>query len=110
MAKRGGQEGNNNATKNRIVRDTLRKIALQNPEKLRKACEKLLDNAVSGDTSAFKEFRDTLDGKPNQSISGPDESPIQISDPDRPTLTKEEWLKLHHVGAATRTTKQRTPS
>lgn len=105
MADQGGApEGNQNSRKeNRVVRDTLRKVAAQNPDKLRKACEKLLDKAVEGDTAAFKEFRDTLDGKPNQSISGPEESPIQIVDSTRPILSREEWLKAH-VGAAAGTT------
>ncbi len=71
----GAPEGNTNSRKeNRLVRDTLRKIAAQNPDKLRMACEKLLDKAVEGDTSAFKEFRDTLDGKPIQAIEGPGEN------------------------------------
>lgn len=101
----GAPEGNQNAiAENRVVRATLRRVAAQNPEKLRKACEKLLNKAVKGDTAAFKEFRDTLDGKPNQSISGPDESPIKIVDSNRPILTREEWLKAH-VGTAAGTTK-----
>lgn len=105
MAK-GAPEGNQNAVKrSRLVGDTLRKVAAQNPEKLRRACEILLDKAAEGDTAAFKEFRDTLDGKPNQSISGPDEGPIQVNDPSRPVLNKKEWLKLHHVGTTTRATK-----
>lgn len=59
--------GNKNSRKeNRLVRDTLRKVALQNPHKLRAACEKLLDKAVEGDVTAFSQFRDTLDGKPMQ--------------------------------------------
>ena len=65
-------EGNQNGVKrSRLVGDTLRKVAVQNPEKLRAACERLLDKAVDGDASAFKEFRDTLDGKPIQAIEGP---------------------------------------
>lgn len=65
----GAPLGNKNSSKeNRVVRDTLRKVAAQNPEKLRKACEALLDKAVDGDISAFTQFRDTLDGKPNQTV------------------------------------------
>ncbi len=67
----GAPVGNKNAEKkNRIVGETLRKVALQNPDKLRAACEKLLDKAAEGDIHAFKEFRDTLDGKPIQAIEG----------------------------------------
>lgn len=61
--------GNKNAEKkNRIVGDVLRRVAAQNPTKLRAACEALLDKAAAGDYGAFKEIRDTLDGKPTQSI------------------------------------------
>ena len=67
--KPGPPLGSQNARKEtRIVRDTLRKVAAQNPEKLRQACEALLDKAVEGDIGAFGVFRDTLDGKPNQSL------------------------------------------
>lgn len=77
MAGRGAPEGNTNSSKeNRLVRETLRRIAVQNPKKLRAACEKLLEKAIEGDVSAFKEFRDTLDGRPNQTVSNPDGSPI----------------------------------
>ena len=61
-------KGNQNARKEtRVVRDTLRKVAAQKPDKLRLACEALLDKAVEGDIAAFSQFRDTLDGKPMQS-------------------------------------------
>lgn len=67
----GAPKGNTNSSKqNRLVGDVLRKVAKQNPKKLRSACEKLLDKAVDGDMTAFKEFRDTLDGKPAQTIQG----------------------------------------
>ena len=69
--KGGAPEGNQNAVKrSRLVSDTLRKIAVQNPEKLRAACEALINKAAEGDTSAYKELRDTLDGKPAQVIEG----------------------------------------
>ena len=78
----GAPLGNQNARKeNRLVRETLKRLAVQNPDKLRAACEKLLDAASGGDLSAFKEFRDTLDGRPTQAIVGGDEddNPIQHS-------------------------------
>jgi len=65
----GAPDGNDNARKrSRLVGDTLRKVAAQNPEKLRKACEALMDKAAEGDIHAFREFRDSLDGKPTQSV------------------------------------------
>ena len=75
----GAPEGNQNAVKKRrVVFDTLTKVAVQNPEKLRKACEVLLDKAEEGDIQAFKEIRDTLDGKPVQAIVGDDENPLSV--------------------------------
>ena len=42
--------------------------------------DKVVDKAIEGDIPAFKEVRDTVDGRPNQSIdttlSNPDGSPI----------------------------------
>lgn len=103
--KPGPPLGSQNARKEtRIVRDTLRKVAAQNPTKLRAACEALLDKAVDGDVGAFGVFRDTLDGKPNQSISGPDEGAIAIIAVTRPQLSREEWLESHAVGTTTRPT------
>ena len=76
----GAPEGNQNAVKrSRLVSDTLRKIAVQNPEKLRAACEALIDKAAEGDTSAYKELRDTLDGRPTQAITGPEGGPLEAS-------------------------------
>lgn len=69
--KAGAPEGNQNAAKkNRIFGETLRKVLLQDREKLRKICEKLADKAAEGDVQAIKEVRDTLDGKPVQAIEG----------------------------------------
>ena len=60
--------GNKNGAKsNRLVGDMLKRVAAQNPEKLRKACEKLLDKMEDGDINAFREFADRVDGKSVQS-------------------------------------------
>lgn len=68
MAERGGQSGNTNATKDkRLITDELRRVCKQSPEKLKKACEKVLNNAVNGDLAAFTVMADRLDGKPHQS-------------------------------------------
>jgi len=69
MATSGGQPGNSNATKDkRLVTDALRRAVVQSPEKLRKACEKILNDAEKGNLAAFSVIADRLDGKPAQSI------------------------------------------
>ena len=69
MAKSGGQEGNTNATKDkRLITDELRRVITQSPEKLKKACERVLDDAVDGNLAAFSVIADRLDGKPAQSV------------------------------------------
>lgn len=81
MAAAKGNRYSSSENRTQIVRDTLRRIAKQNPKKLRAACLKLLDKAEQGDVSAFKEFTDRLDGKAIQptEISGPNGSPIVIA-------------------------------
>ena len=96
MAKRGGQPGNQNSAKGTMVRDALRKVAAQNPEKLRKACEAVLDKAVEGDMAAFAAFRDTLDGKPSQSI---DLSTRNESNPGR-NLDDSELSEIISTGSS----------
>ena len=67
----GAPEGNQNATKDRrMITDALRRAAAQSPNKLKNACEKLLDKAEEGDIMAFREIADRLDGKPTQAIEG----------------------------------------
>lgn len=56
-------QGNQNAAKPfRLVSDMLRRIATQEPEKLRKACSKLFDKA-GDDVQAFREIADRIEGK-----------------------------------------------
>lgn len=79
MAKRGAPLGNKNGAKeNRLVGDVLRRVAKQNPEKLRRACEVLLDKAAEGDVMAFREFTDRTDGKAAQPITGADGGAIVV--------------------------------
>ena len=77
MAKRGGQEGNNNALKNKPWRDALAwavdnhpKSKVEKAQILRDIALNLLDQALKGDQSAIKEIGDRLDGKPTQAIEG----------------------------------------
>ncbi len=76
----GAPKGNTNARKeNRVITDALRRAVAQNPNKLKKACEAVLDKAVEGDLYAFNAIADRLDGKPAQTnvLEGSSENPIE---------------------------------
>jgi hypothetical protein len=47
----------------RTVANTFRRLAAQSPDKLRKACESVFDQAADGDLDAFQILADRLDGK-----------------------------------------------
>lgn len=73
MAERGGQIGNDNATKNRPFAEAIRRaIAQEDGKKLRDIADKLITMAAAGDISALKEFADRVDGKSLQAIVGAD--------------------------------------
>ena len=60
-------EGNNYSSKdNRLWSNTLRRAAVQDPERLRRIAERLLADAEAGDAQAIRELGDRLDGKPQQ--------------------------------------------
>ena len=89
MAKKGGQPGNTNATKEkRMVTDALRRVVAQNPDKLRKACKKVLDDAAKGNLAAFSIIADRLDGKPGQSM-------VLQGDENHPLVTRIERAIVH---------------
>lgn len=73
--------GNKNATKNKPFRDMLSRKIIQNPRKLEKIVDKLLDEAEAGEAWAAKEVFDRLDGKAvvTQEISGVDGAPIEVN-------------------------------
>jgi len=82
MAERGGQPGNDNATKNKRFYEALdRAIAQDDGKRLRGAAEKLLTLADQGEAWAVRELADRLDGKPKQQVeaSGPEGGAIRIS-------------------------------
>ena len=77
-------EGNTFSSKdNRLWRNTLRRIAAQDPDKLRRIAERLFADAENGDIQAMKEIGDRLDGKAAQSVE-------LSSDPDKPLIMS--WL------------------
>jgi hypothetical protein len=78
---RGGQPGNNNAKKNKMFYDRIQKHLIQNPAKLEKIVETLVQEAQNGTPWAVKEIMDRVDGKAVQSteIGGIDGNAIEIS-------------------------------
>jgi len=80
MAQRGGQPGNNNASHDKPFKAALeRAIAQNDAKKLRDAAEKLLDAAALGESWAVKELRDTLDGRPAQTVQNEHSGDVRIT-------------------------------
>lgn len=77
MAWQPGQSGNpEGAKKPRAFYAALsRALAQDDGKRLRSAVEQLLNLAASGEGWAIKELRDTLDGKPAQTIAGDPDAP-----------------------------------
>jgi len=71
----GAPKGNNNAGKNKPWRDALN-IALARYQKgdvkkgmaLRRIAEKVVEEALGGNLTAYQEIANRLDGKPHQSV------------------------------------------
>ena len=60
----GAPLGNQNSTKSkRLWGETIRRVAIQEPERLRRIAEALYDKAAEGDIQAAREIGDRLDGK-----------------------------------------------
>lgn len=70
----GAPLGNTNAAKGKMFYDQLRKIAVQEPHRLRNVAETLFNAAELGEPWAVKELIDRFDGKPTQQteITGAD--------------------------------------
>lgn len=76
--------GNTNARKGRLFEQALTREIKQRDlkdgdgETLRKIAAKLVDTALDGDRHAIAEIRDTLDGKPAQTVqhTGDAENPV----------------------------------
>jgi len=70
----GAPPGNQNARKSRLFEQAFiraikqRDLDAGDGETLRKIADKILDTALAGDVSAFREARDTIDGKPAQQL------------------------------------------
>ena len=73
MAKRGAQLGNKNATHDKPWAAAIRRALLANDgQQLRAVADKLVEKAAAGDVQAIKEIGDRIDGKPAQTIQGPE--------------------------------------
>ena len=59
----GAPIGNKNATKNKPFLDAMRRALAQNPQKIGRIIDKVLDQAEAGEAWAVKEVADRLDGK-----------------------------------------------
>ena len=70
-------KGNSNASKAKIWSDAVRKAVLSG-KKLDMLAKKLIEKAEEGDLQALKEVGDRLEGKPMQSISGPEGGAIPV--------------------------------
>jgi hypothetical protein len=84
MAERGGQPGNTNGSKSRLFEQAfLREIKQRDlkdgdGETLRRIAAAMIDKILAGDVPAFTASRDTVDGKPAQTLQGPDGGPAFI--------------------------------
>ena len=97
----GAPKGNQNAAKpGKLIADTLRRVAVQNPERIRKACEALLDKMEEGDIAAFREFADRVDGK---SVQSTEMTLTRVSTADRVT---DDVLADIATGSSTGVTEQ----
>ena len=63
----GAPLGNNNAGKNKVWSDAIRKVVVQR-QALDALAIALVEKALSGDLQALKELGDRLEGKPVQSV------------------------------------------
>lgn len=74
MSNAGAPLGNKNAARGKLFYDQLRKIAVQNPDRLHRVAESLFSAAEAMEPWAVKELLDRLDGKAVQQteITGAD--------------------------------------
>jgi ribosomal protein L17 len=62
-----GMKGNKNASKNKLFAEQLKRHLIQNPHKLEKIVEKLIEDAMEGNIASTREVIDRVDGKAIQS-------------------------------------------
>ena len=64
----GAPKGNQNRRKDKLIEAALRRQLVQDPEKALKIADKMIELAMAGDTTAATYVRDSVDGKPHQSV------------------------------------------
>lgn len=70
MASPGAPKGNKNAVKGKVIEDALRKALIQDDyKKLNSGMQEVLNQAEKGERWALEFIRDTMDGKPAQSVN-----------------------------------------
>lgn len=80
MKKRGGQEGNSNASKGKAFKDALRKaLKADGVDRLPMIANTLVEKAIEGEQWAVQEVANRLDGKPAQevAVTGEDGGPLK---------------------------------
>lgn len=67
-------------------------------KKINALATKLVDRAIEGNEQAAQIVRDSIDGKPAQSIGlgqAEDLEPLKTEAIERPRMTREQWLAEH---------------
>ena len=86
-------QGNQNARPaHRLISDTLRMIAVQNPKRLRTICDKMMTKAED-DVLAFREIADRIEGKVALQIQS--NTTVTVIDAD---LLREAGYLLSQIG------------
>lgn len=101
--KGGAPLGNNNGGKGKpwtaaIERALKQRTLVARKEALDELAEKLLSACDDKDMTALKELGDRLEGKPKQYVESDTHISGELAQPERPTISREEWLKDHGVG------------
>lgn len=73
----GAPLGNTNGAKGKVVTDAIRKaLAADDWKRLRLGAEKVAEAYAAGEQWAVQFVADRMDGKPHQTLSGPDDQPL----------------------------------
>lgn len=69
----------NGGKPDKLIRDALKAAIRQEPHKLKKAAEKVLDEAAEGNLHAMNFLAERIDGKAVQAVVGDDEyAPVNV--------------------------------